>query len=74
MREKAAVRSSSPIESKSAHETGQKCQGRACCEMQFDVWLKGIEKKPSDRTVRERQFHRGQRCLGERITETLCGG
>ena len=56
---------------KSAHGTGQ---GRACCEMRLDAWQKNIETKACDRTVRARQFHGGQRCFGEIITETLCGG
>ena len=35
---------------------------------------KNAEKTALDRTVREWYFHGRQRCLGQRTTETLCGG
>ena len=36
---------------------GQESQSRAYCEMQLDAGQKHMEKKASDRTIRERRLH-----------------
>ena len=69
VREGAATRSFSPVERRVLMKQARKARARAR-EVQHGAWQKNIVKKASERTVRDRQFHKRQRCQGQRTTET----